>query len=288
LPLPCRHNERITKQVLPTIHLLRNLDTLHPEILREHDIQPENYNGNLVFRSAVESIRGSFIASSTNSRQGLIQGVLSEMHLGGIIADFQQTSSGSRCDFRVVVQRDPDYFASIEVKGGEGNSINISERPIWAREFAVWCHLDGAIVNQPAHGTAAILNRLTNELVRRNKQVDVLFIKDVTCGTPLRPCPKYPGAEDTVSFGTAPDIFLLPQRKPSLDEPEPPVHTLESLKLPRIILQQFGVTKKEEHRHVWQVSVKLEEVTSGYFRRIVTVKHQGSIIEQRPSRGWRE
>jgi hypothetical protein len=288
LPLPCRHHERITKQVHPTINLLRNMDTLHPEILREHDIQPEDYNGSLVFRSAVESIRGSFIASSTTSRQGLVQGILSKMHLSGRIADFQQTSSGSRCDFRVVVQRDPDYFASIEVKGGEGNSINISERPIWAREFAVWCHLDGAIVNQPAHGAVAILNRLTNELVRRNKQVDVLFIKDLTCGTSLRPCPKYLGRENEIGFDTAPDVFLLPQRTPTTDEPEPPTHTLETLKLPWIILQQFGVTEDEVPLHVWQVTVKLEEVRPGNFRRIMTVKYKDAVIEQRVSRGWSE
>jgi hypothetical protein len=106
--------------------------------------------------------------------------------------DYTHTAGAHRHDFTVVVERDPDYFAALEVKGGEGNSINISERPLWAREFGVWCHLDGAIVNQPAHGANAIINRLTNELVLRQKRVDVLFFKDVLCGTRLRPCPKYP------------------------------------------------------------------------------------------------
>lgn len=34
--LPCRHDGRITEQVEPTIHLLTNMDELHPEVLIQH------------------------------------------------------------------------------------------------------------------------------------------------------------------------------------------------------------------------------------------------------------
>lgn len=108
--------------------------------------------------------------------------VLENLLQRGRIPEFAQSSGRTRYDFTVGLERDLDHFAALEVKGGEGNSINISERPLWAREFGVWCHLDGAIVNQPAHGAHSIINRLTNELVRRRKLVDVLFFKDVLCG----------------------------------------------------------------------------------------------------------
>lgn len=288
MPLPCKHAEEITEQVPPTIHLLRNLDTLHPDILLQHKIHPEDYNGNLVFRSAVESIRGTYISSSTTSRQGLIQRVLARMKIGGLIADFQETSNKSRYDFQVTVAQNPDYFASIEVKGGEGNSINISKRPLWAKEFAVWCHLDGAIVNQPAHGAGAIVNRLMRELVIEAKQVDALFIRDVICGTDLRPCPKYPEREDVVGDDTAPDVFLLPQRRPTLNDPEPPAHTLDTLRLPGLILKQFGIEGDKLPRHVWQVGVRVEEVSAGTFRRMTSVHHMGQVVMQRTSRSWRE
>jgi hypothetical protein len=172
--LPCKHEARIMAQVQPTIDLLTNLDTLHPNVLLQHAIQPADYKSGLVFRSAVESIRGTFIASSTTSRQGLVRDVLEHLRQRACIADYEQSSSSHRHDFTVCIERDPDYFVAMEVKGGEGNSINISERPLWAREFGVWCHLDGAIVNQPAHGAHSIINRLTNELVRRHKLVDDL------------------------------------------------------------------------------------------------------------------
>ena len=165
------------------------MDELHPEVLEQHGIRPDDYKGGLVFRSAVESIRGSFIASSTPQREALVADVLENLQQHGAIHHYEQSGSQRRYDFTVQLERDPDVFAALEVKGGEGNSINISERPLWATEFGVWCHLNGAIVNQPAHGAHSVINRLGNELVRRRKLVDVLFFKDVLCGSTARPCP---------------------------------------------------------------------------------------------------
>jgi hypothetical protein len=285
--LPCKHEARVTDQVQPTIELLTDLDKMHPDVLLQHAIQPADYKGGLVFRSAIESIRGTFIASSTTGREGLVGDVLENLRQHGRIADYKHSSGSGRYDFEVGIGRDPDYYAAIEVKGGEGNSINISDRPLWAKEFGVWCHLDGAIVNQPAHGAHSIINRLTNELVRRHKLVDVLFFKDILCGTRTRPCPKYPGSEDRVGLKTAPDIFLFPQRIPSVDDPEPPVHTLDALRLPSLILGLFGIDAAVQEKHVWEVHVKVVESTTGRLQRIVQIKHQGKIVDESKSRPWR-
>ncbi len=262
------------------------MDEWHPDILLQHAIQPEDYKSSLVFRSAVESIRGTFIASSTVRREQLVSRILQALRQNGKIADYDQTGRSNRYDFTVAIQKNPDYFSCIEVKGGEGNSINISERPLWAREFAVWCHLDGAIVNQPANGAHSIINRLTNELVRRQKQVDVLFFKDLLCGTPARPCPKYPGQEATITQNTAPDIFLFPQRVPSQDDPEPPIHTLKTLRLPKLILELFDISSNRHHKHIWNVHVKLLQLERGKLRREVKVVHQGTIVDSSLSRSW--
>jgi hypothetical protein len=288
LILPCKHEERVTRQVQPTIDLLTNMDEWHPDVLLQHAIQPADYKSGLVFRSAIESIRGTFIASSKPGREGLVKDVLENLLQRKCIEEYDQTSSRRRHDFTVVLKRDPDYFAALEVKGGEGNSINISERPLWAREFGVWCHLDGAIVNQPAHGAHSIINRLTNELVRRDKLVDVLFIKDLLCGTRTRPCPKYPGQEDKIGLRTAPDVFLFPRRIPSLEDPEPPVHMLDTLRLPGLTLELFGVDAPEQDKHVWEVRVKVIELPNRRLRREVQVWHQGKVVDESKSRSWRK
>lgn len=287
MALPCKNEERIINQIKPTINLLTNLDELHPDILRQHDIEPIDYKKGLVFRSAIESIRGKFIASSVTEREGLVSDVLENLKGREWIADFRRTSAVNRYDFEINIERNPDYFVAMESKGGEGNSINISERPLWAKEFGVWCHLDGAIVNQPSNGAHSIINRLTNELVRRKKLVDVLFFKDILCGTSARPCPKYPGREDIMGLNTAPDVFLLPQRVPSLDDPCPPVHTLTTLRLPSIILNLFNVHSKKQYQHLWEVHVEIVKLSNRKCRRIINVKHQGELVDASKSKSWK-
>jgi hypothetical protein len=285
--LPCKHKEQVTHQVQPTIDLLTNMDINHPDLLLQHNIQPIDYKRGLVFRSAIESIRGTFIASSTTGREGLVAQVLESLLQKGMIADYEQSGSSRRYDFTVLIERDPDKIAALEVKGGEGNSINISDRPLWAKEFCVWCHLDGAIVNEPSHGAHSILNRLTNELVRREKSVDALFFKDVLCGTRTRPCPKYGDHADEIGLYAAPDIFLFPMRIPSLEDPEPPVHTLDTLRLPDLILDIFEVDKKARDNHVWHVHVIVESLANGRLQRKIRVEHQGKIVDESKSRPWR-
>ena len=285
--LPCKHDERVTTQVQPTIELLDNMDEWHPDVLLQHGIQPLDYKSGLVFRSAIESIRGRFIASSTTGREGLVADVLENMKRRDLVADYTHRSSRTRYDFEVAIRRDPDYFIAVEVKGGEGNSINISERPIWAKEFCVWSHLDGAIVNQPASGARSIINRLTNELVRRQKLVDILFFKDTLCGTRARPCPKYPQAEETIGLNAAPDVFLFPQSIPSIENPQPPVHTLDSLQFPSLILDLFGVQPEQYKNHVWEVHVEVVQHGENQLRRITTLKHKGEVVYSSTSRSWK-
>jgi hypothetical protein len=284
--LPCKHYNQVTNQVQPTVNLLINLDEQHPDILIEHEINPIDYHSGLVFRSAIESIRGTYIASSTTGREGLVGDVFENLLQRKWISDYKQSGSRQRFDFEIMIERNPDYFVAIEVKGGEGNSINISERPIWAKEFGVWSHLDGAIVNQPSHGVHSIINRLTNELARRGKRADVLFVKDILCGTRTKPCPKYPGKESTIGFNSAPDIFLFPQQIPSLDNPKPPVHTLKTLRLPSLVLDLFGISEKEYHRHIWEVQVEVIGLPDGRYQRLVEVVHQGKKVDQSKSRPW--
>jgi hypothetical protein len=116
--------------------------------------------------------------------------------------------------------------------------------------------------------------------------VDVLLFKDILCGTRARPCPKYLGNEDKMGLQTAPDIFLFPQRIPSLEDPEPPIHTLETLRLPNLILDYFGVDDVVKDRHIWEVRVGVVELPGNRLRRVVRVRHQGQLVEESLSRPW--
>lgn len=280
--LPCTHDPLAVAQVQPTIDLLSNLHERHPEVLVRSGVNPEDYHGKKVFRSAVESIRGTFIASTQTQRVGLVTRFLDRLREQGRIAEYQSRATQRRFDLTVIFQHEPRTAAALEVKGGEGNSIDISERPLWAQEFYLWCHLDGAIRNEPSHGIQAIIaTRLAGALVRDpRKVVDGVFVRDALCGTALRRCPKYEPQVDPDQV--APDIFLFPRHAPTEDEPNPATHTLESLRLPRMILESMGVAPEDFSRHVWEVRIALDRREPRAQRpvriRRTTIIHQGQPV----------
>lgn len=282
--LPCTHDPQATRQVEPAIALLKNLDSDHPDVLRAHGLRPADYHTKLVFRSAVESIRGTYIASSFTGRQGLVAYALEALRANNVVKDFRPMGARERFDFVVMVTTSPKVMAAVEVKGGEGNSINISDRPMWADEFILWCHLDGAIVNQPAYGAGAIIfNRISAEMVKRGKQVDAVVFRDARCNTPLRPCPKYKTKRPSTALGVAPDIFLMPRAIPTEKEPSPSTHDLKSTHLPGRILTAYGVAPEDFGNHVWQVSIELVQGAKGRLARVTRVFHKGELVEARRS-----
>ena len=291
--LPCSHREDIVGQVEPTKQLLSQMDVLHPDILRQHGIEPRDYHSGLVFRSAVESLRGRFIASANGFREKMVADVLELLRTHGKIANYADSSKQQRHDFQIELTQ--GVYAAIEVKGGEGNSINISRRPLWAHEFGVWCHLDGAIVNSPGHGARAIINRITNELVRDGKRVDFVLFKDILCGTRTRPCPKYGSDGSHTGLTTAPDVFLFPRRvpvyapeRPETHDASPPPHSLSSLSLPNMVLDAFAVPEAQREHHVWQVQVEIESIDGLRRRRRTDIHHQGQLVGSFYSRSYAE
>jgi len=209
MPYQCSNSAQAKEQAERLRELLLSLDTLHPEILTAHNIPPNAYHGDVVFRHALESIRGTYIAAAQRPRELYINDLLTRMKELRLIvdSDYLGRDAQSRIDFRVELA--DGYFVAIEVKGGEGNSWNISTRPSWANEYIAWGHLDGSL-NDPRHGVhAIIITRVVQDLIQRNKRFDAIIFKDRICGTTARPCPKYPAGTGNTQI--SPDVFLLPR-----------------------------------------------------------------------------
>jgi hypothetical protein len=283
--LPCENNAEVMRQVQPTIDLLTKMDELYPRILEERSIRPSDYHSGKVFRSAVESIRGSLAASEKGRREPVVGEILERMRRMNLVSGVERNSTSTRCDFLVEIER--GYECGLEVKGGEGNSVGISEPPRWAKEFCLWCHLDGAIVNQPSHGMHSVLNRVTGDLVKRKKMVDAVFLRDSLCGTEARPCPKYSDRASSVGEDCAPDIFLLPQRIPNPRELAPPTHTLETLRLPKLLLRSYGVDEHDMHNHLWEVRVHLAPLADNRYCYETRIVHCETEVDHSKSRPFR-
>ena len=146
----------------------------------------------------------------------------------------------------------------------------------------MWCHLDGSIINQPSQSVHSIIvKRLANDLMRRGKVVDAVFFKDQLCGSPLRRCPKYRGHASNDQI--APDLFLMPRERPTPQQPSPGTHSLESLYLPRMVLDIFGVAPDNRPKHIWSVEVHLISVARGHkqvYKRQTRILYRGTVVEE--------
>lgn len=255
--LPCQNSEQIVEQVQPTIDLLVGLNERHPDVLRQAGVDPVHYHASNVFRSAIETIRGSQAAGQTTPREQFVGAILMAMKAAGHLADAHKTPPGVRWDFTAELESRPRRSVAIEVKGGEGNSLNLSNRPPHAAEFVIWCHLDGSIFHRPARGARAILGRIVSDIIKAPKQIDALIIRDRLCGTDARPCPKYEDA-NYPPFGPAPDIFLFPSAVPIFGRDlHPPVHTEATCVFPFRLLDFFGVSVEDRPLHVHTVDIRL-------------------------------
>jgi len=282
--LPCRHPEKLMRQIAPTRDLLTKLDTKHPDILRAEGIVPADYHGSMVFRSAIESIRGT-LAATTSPRSQFTNAILARMKDAGLLTDWQSIGGRGRCDYNLVLPKGRgDWHVAVESKGGEGNSFNIGDRPNWADEYVIWGHLDGSIVNQPDYGASAnLFTRLSAEIVANGKQVDAYVVWDRFCGTSIRPCPKMPG--DGIGQIPPPCVFLLPRGVPTADEPSPRLARLDEVRLITAMLNLTGAKEAAWDVHVKRVGIEVYRKDSTQYKTVpmrrVTVYQGETVLEQK-------
>ncbi|MBM3332530.1 hypothetical protein FJY68_11905 [candidate division WOR-3 bacterium] len=282
--LACKHPDQLMVQIEPTKALLANLDKSHPDILRAEGIVPADYHGSMVFRSAIESIRGTF-AATTTPRAQFTNAILARMKEAGLLKDWQPIGGRGRCDYSLVLPKGRgDWHVAVESKGGEGNSFNIGDRPNWANEYIIWGHLDGAIVNQPDYGASAnLFTRLSAEIVANGKTVDAYVVWDRFCGTSIRPCPKMPG--NGIGKIPPPCVFLLPRGIPTADEPRPRLARLDEVRFIKALLDMFGLKEAVWDVHVKRVGIEVYRKDSTEYRSVPmrrVIVYQGeTALEQK-------
>src|SRR5258708_20640681 len=127
----------MVRQIQPAIDLLVDMDKRHPDVLMDAGINPKHYHDGMVFRSAIETIRGQHAGRQTAPREAFVSSVLEEMYVQKLLQSYTHTARGVRWDFSIELETNPLRKAAIEVKGGEGNSLNISNRPPGVAEFVI-------------------------------------------------------------------------------------------------------------------------------------------------------
>lgn len=266
--LPCRHNFN-PERIDPLIGLLQGLDQSAPQLLRDAGIDPQEYPPLLV--QAVERMRGSH-AASTGDKNRFIEAILHRAQQRGLVQNWQSIGSQNRQDYSVTLL--DGSAISVEAKGcGDGNNMNISERPRWAHEFVIWSQCPNSLAKEPGRGTwSGVANRLLPEMIASDKLVDAMIFHDGRCGSPQRPCPKQHGIEGLRPTATdipsqdrkptgwvpPPCIYLFPQTVPDArNNRHPTPHSHQTCRFVDMLLELFNVPQSARGDYVHTVDSSL-------------------------------
>jgi hypothetical protein len=230
-----------------------------------NDVSTDDYE--LIKLAIINSIKGEQIALEERTRQKFVVDVyLEPAKLKGIL-DYQDLSQTGKCDFvGEFISTDRRAHFGLEVKGGEGNSVTLLERPRDADVFIVWSHLD-VMSNTPAENMRAVLARVVKQMINvdeKRQKVDFLVFYDEWYKT---------GVKSFRHGKSLPDVFVFPESIPTERNRHP--------KLPAAVERNPFVTSifkvvaqndidSEARKHIWFCDIGVEQDARKWWRRMKT------------------
>lgn len=273
--IPCCQDAVLRARI---VSLVQDLKT-QSHTIGSHGLTEQEFYESGLFRGAIESIRGQFIASMREKRE-FASRILNHMQDCGAIKDWFSAGESNRHDY--TVEMHSGKTAVIELKGClDGNNTNIFTRPPHANEFIIWsiCMNAGA---DPRHNVwSGIHTRLSAEIIDREQKVDGLVVWDQSCGTIGRPCPKLkldPSRVTEVAQYTLPPpcIYLFPATIPApRNNPAPKPQSLAQVEFLDKLNTVFGGHPSElnyVHIEASQKDVELQRKT--------TIIRDGQVVKE--------
>ena len=277
--IPCEKDAALRERIERLVEALNT----QAHTLGDHGLTEQEFYDSGLYRGAIESIRGTFVASMRDKRD-FVSRVLNWMQDQGAIKDWFSAGESNRHDY--TVEMHSGTTTVIELKGClDGNNTTIYERPPHANEFLLWsvCHNAGA---DPRHNVwSGIHTRLSADIISRNQQVDGLIVWDMACGTAGRPCPKLiesPGRTTEVGPYSLPPpcIYLFPATVPSpRNNPSPVPQTIEQVEFLHALHTAFRGSDDEINQ------VNIEVAYEGRDTKRKTAVYRGGVLvkESRPT-----
>lgn len=241
------------------LKLINNLTNY--EIEEISDISTDEYN--LIKLAVINSIKGKIIASEAKSRQKFVEDVFLDKAKKYQFLDYEDISGREKCDFQGTF-KDGIKFG-LEVKGGEGNSLTILNRPSDCDIFIVWSHLD-VMSNTPYENMRSVLGRIVKQMINRDERkqhVNFLVFYDKWYLTGLK----------TFKIGhVLPDVFVFPESIPTLENLKPEILDFNDnifiKSFYSIFDNNYDLNSSEVLSHIWKVSISILQIGGKWKRRL--------------------
>ncbi len=220
-----------------------------PSFLAMHGVSPSEYE--MAFPSAIESLRGSMSARSSDRRQ-FLERIFSHMVAEGRLDSVTLPSYGSDTVYRLAV---PGLGAVAVIQKGCPDGAHSSVRwssPEWARETYLWWLCSSTKAHPGEHITKGV-NRLRQRFFSDAPDtVDGIIFHNDLCGGPLRPCPKQNRAVEVDGLEiTPPCIYVMPGREGIPGD----LNWAGSRKVafPAVLLGMYGIAESEVDSYIGHV-----------------------------------
>lgn len=225
--------------------------------------------------SAIASLTGTHRADQQAPRERFVREVLEGMRSSGLITSFSDnTHESGRFDFSVTTRS--SRKVTLDAKGGEGNSITISSRPLDCHEFGIWSHLTGSLAKAPGVQAQKVASRMLKVMLNReedSKRYDFLIVWDSFCGSAVRPCPMA-GAR------VFPCVILFPQVQATKTSLHPPLHDLTTTELPALLFDHLELNDSERIEHVWQCDIELFNEGTNWYRNVRFIRMKDGSVQE--------
>jgi len=246
--------------------LIETLGREHPEIFREWDIDPGDYQREL--KDAIFSLGGTFRQSHGADNEDIVRDVFFEPAEEMGYLTFTDQRGSERIDFTGRVERTGDVFA-MDVKGGEGQSIGHLLVPSNTDILMLWSERNARNTKSPPSRLNEVINRAVRWGLNQAEDPQYMIIRDPPAGA------------RTETGRVIPDVVVFPTEYPSPENPTPAMPSLDELHFAELLFDvttgNDDITTEQCLKHVWWHEMSYEDRNGGKIEKEIYNAYDTSI-----------
>lgn len=220
--------------------LIWELGERHPEIFADKPISPTDYQREV--DTAIHSLDGSIKARRGTDNEDIVRKIFLEPAKERGYLTFVDQRGDERIDFKGRVLSSDEAF-SMDVKGGEGQSIGHMLVPSNTDLLTVWSERKSRNTKSPASRLNEVINRPVRWAINHGHDLSLMVIRDP------------PSGARTDDNQVIPDVVVFPEQFPTPANRKPDLPAVTDIALLEIVFDVLtgdgNVNSEQNRKHLW-------------------------------------
>lgn len=248
--------------------LVEELGNDHPELFEDKPISPQDYNREL--RDAIFSLGGKYRQSHGADNEGIVREVFLDPASEDGRLTYVDQRGEERIDFKGRISDTNETF-SMDVKGGEGQSLGHLLVPGNSEILVFWSERNSRNTKPPASRLNEVINRVVRWGINHDEHPSYMVIRDVPAGA------------TTEDGQVIPDVVVFPTRFPSPENPDPEMPSLDDLHFAElifdIIIGNDDLHDVDVKKHIWWHELHYRNEDSKVLKKIYNAYDESIVLQ---------